>query len=158
MTEVLREQIPNEDDLATPLILLKCKRDVPDTDWRRSWRLVRMKGLGSEITSFMMKTLWRVIPTRSRLQRMMPAVYQSPDCQQCGTAQTRTPETLAHALYTCKANRRLPDKLLSVLQTPTRCGATHDPYSGPRPGAPPRAPLHMGDRHDPILDLDPKGN
>ena len=63
-----------------------------------------------------MKALWRVIPTRSRLHRMMPAVYQSPDCQQCGSPQTRTPETLPHALYTCEANQGLPDKLPYVLQ------------------------------------------
>ena len=116
MTEILCDPTQIDDDLIAPLIPLKCEREAPETDWKRSWRLTRMKGLGPDLTSFMMKTLWRVIPTRSRLHRILPAVYQSPDCQHCGTLQARTPETQDHALYTCEANQGLPDKLLMVLK------------------------------------------
>ena len=120
MIDILRVQTPNDtidDDLSDgPLISLKCETMSPTTDWKKSWRLVRSKGLGPELTSFTLKILWRIIPTRSRLHRILPIVYQNPDCQLCGTPQTRRPETLDHALYTCQANQGLPAKLLSTLQ------------------------------------------
>ena len=120
MLDILREQNLNEsnnDDLSdNPLIPLKCETVSPTTDWNRTWRLVRCKGLGPELTSFMLKILWKIIPTRSRLHRILPMAYQNPDCQLCGTPQTRSPETLDHALYTCEANQGIPAKLLATLQ------------------------------------------
>ena len=120
MNDLLREQTPNDTDVEegsdSPLVSLKCETLSPTTDWKISWRLARLKGLGPEITSFLLKTLWRIIPTRSRLHRILPIAYRNPDCQLCGTPQTRTPETLDHALYTCEANQGLPAKLLATLQ------------------------------------------
>ena len=51
----------------------------------------------------------------SRLHRILPLAYQNPDCQLCGTPQTRTPETLDHALYSCEANQGLPAQILATL-------------------------------------------
>ena len=120
MNDLLRVQTPNDtaedNGPDSPLVSLKCKTLSPSTDWKRAWRLARSKGLGPEITSLLLKTLWRIIPTRSRLHRILPMAYQSPDCQLCGTPQSRTPETLDHALYSCEANLGLPAKLLATLQ------------------------------------------
>ena len=120
MLDILREQNLNEsnnDDLSdNPLTPLKCETVSPTTDWKRTWRLVRCKGLGPELTSFMLKILWKIIPTRSRLHRILPMAYKNSDCQLCGTPQTRIPETLDHALYTCVANQGIPAKLLATLQ------------------------------------------
>ena len=110
MTEILRSPTQAEDDIDAPLIPLKCKIETPETDWKRTWRLTRLKGLGPDLTSFMLKTLWRVIPTGyyQLSTRALPVSTAAPP--------RRTPETLDHALYTCEANQGLPDKLLSVLK------------------------------------------
>ena len=50
-----------------PLIPLPCEENSPETNWTKTWRLSRQRGLGPELTSFILKMLWRIIPTRSRL-------------------------------------------------------------------------------------------
>ena len=106
---------PN-DEPDIPLTPLKCETLSPTTDWNRTWRLVRAKCLGPELTSFMFKILWRIIPTRSRLCRILPLTYQDPSCQLCSTLEASHLESLDHALFTCKANMGLPAQLLAALQ------------------------------------------
>ena len=118
MSDIIREQIqidPNN-ELDSPLTPLKCETMSPTTDWNKTWRLVRTKGLGPELTSFMLKILWRITPTRSRLCRILPLAYQDPSCQLCGTPENRHLESLDHALFTCEANMGLPAQLLAALQ------------------------------------------
>jgi hypothetical protein len=57
------EYIKSRDELASP-----------GTDWESSWRRLRarLKGLGSEATSFLWKLLHRLIPTEQRLSRILP--------------------------------------------------------------------------------------
>jgi hypothetical protein len=64
----------------------------------------------------MLKILWRIIPTRSRLSRIFPLAYQDPSCQLCSTPEARHPESLDHAMFTCKANMGLPAQLLAAFQ------------------------------------------
>ena len=45
-----------------PLIPLTCEERNPETNWTKTWRLSRQKGLGPELTSFILKMLWRIIP------------------------------------------------------------------------------------------------
>ena len=124
MTDILWTEQPeqnlnntiNDDQPDGPLAPLKCETNHPTTDWKKSWRLARSKGLGPELTSFTLKVLWGIVPTRSRLHRILPLAYQNPDCLLCGTIQTRCPETMDHALFTCEANQGLPAKLLTTLQ------------------------------------------
>ena len=114
MTDVLRTDRPRQDPLdpnhnnndqsESPLAPLKCEINSPTTDWKKTWRLVRSKGLGPELTSFTLKILWGIVPTRARLHKILPLAYQTPYCQLCETAQTRTPETLDHALFNCEAD------------------------------------------------------
>ena len=86
------------------------------TNWKRTWSLVRSKGLGPELTSMTRKILWGILPTRVRLHRILPLAHLSPNCTMCETPAGGTPETALHALLSCEANRGLPQKLLQVLQ------------------------------------------
>ena len=99
-----------------PLKPLKCESESPETDWSRSWRLVRQKGLGPDLTSFLLKVLWKLIPTRDSLHRFLPRQYASSDCQLCPQGQPTVVETLYHALGDCQANCGLLERLLQVIR------------------------------------------
>ena len=99
-----------------PLKPIKCETDSPDTDWKRTWRLVRQRGLGPELTSFLLKVLWKLIPTRVTLHRFLPRQYASSDCQLCPQGQQTEEETLDHALGVCPANRGLIERLLLFIR------------------------------------------
>ena len=122
MSSILRTEIqdPVSDVMTTfsdwPLKPLKCELDSPDTDWNKTWRLSRQRGLGPELTSFLLKVLWKLTPTRSRLHRILPRLYATSDCQLCPQGQGPEEETLEHALGNCTANQGLPQRLLQVLQ------------------------------------------
>ena len=120
MSETLRTEIqgPLNDNLNNPadwpLKPLKCELASPDTDWPRLWRLVRQRGMDPELTAFSLSLLWGILPTRSRLNKMMPRTNPSPNCLLCGP--NLAPETIDHALGPCEANQGLPARLLGLLQ------------------------------------------
>ena len=99
-----------------PLKPIKCETDSPETDWSRTWRLVRQKGLGQELTSFLLKVLWKLIPTRDYLYRFLQRQYASSDCKLCPQGQPPAVETLYHALGDCPANSGLIERLLQVIR------------------------------------------
>jgi hypothetical protein len=53
----------------------------PATDWECSWRGARLKGLGSEATSFLWKLLHFLLPTEDRLSRILPNTPSN--CKYC---------------------------------------------------------------------------
>ena len=89
-----------------------CRADIlsPNTDLALSWKICRLKGLGSNSTSFNFKLLHRLLVTKERLHHLTPAV--SPLCPFCSTAN----EDLVHALISCQYNHDVGDKLLSTVQ------------------------------------------
>ena len=99
-----------------PLKPLKCESECPETDWKQSWRLARQRGLGPDLSSFILKLLWKLIPTRDTLHRFFPRQYTSAACQLCLQAHPTVVETLHHALGDCPANQGLPERLLTVLR------------------------------------------
>ena len=99
-----------------PMKPLKCETDSPDTDWSKSWRLVRQRGLGPELTSFLLKMLWKLTPTCDTLHRFLPRPYASADCPLCPQDQAPAVETLHHALGDCPANCGLLKRLLQVIR------------------------------------------
>ena len=118
MSSVLKNEIePPDGETAPPfsewpLKPLKCETESPDTDWIRSWRLVRQKGLGPDLTSFLLKVLWKISPTSDTLHRFFPRQYASADCQLCPQDQPSVVETLYHALGDCG----LLERLLQVIR------------------------------------------
>jgi hypothetical protein len=100
------------------LLPLRCELARPATDWRRSWRLARQRGLGPDLTSFLLKMLWGVLPSRARVHRILPRTTPSPHCLLCGQGTGEQPEaeTLQHALLDCPGNKGVPERLLSLLR------------------------------------------
>ena len=114
MKDVLNRN--NDDPSDDTLAPLRCETNYPMTDWKKTWKLVRSKGLGPELTSLTLKILWGIVPTRARLHRILPLAYTSPNCLLCETPHGGTPETVLHALLCCEANLDLPARLLRILQ------------------------------------------
>ena len=98
------------------LLPLKCEQASPATDWGRSWRLARLRGLGPELTSFLLKLLWGILPCKARVSRILPKA--SPECQLCNisTVAVKVPETLEHAIFTCAGNMGVSELLLKLLK------------------------------------------
>ena len=117
------EQIPPVSDW--PLKPLKCEIDSPNTDWNRTWRMSRLQGLGPDLTSFILKLIWKLIPTRDKLHRFLPRQYPTPSCQLCPQGPPAEVETLQHALVDCPANQGLPERLLKVVRYYQPGACTH---------------------------------
>ena len=108
---VLNEEIDSEG--VRKLLPLKCELAFPGTDWPQTWRLARLKGLGPELTTFLLKMVWGILPSRARVAKILPK--SSPDCQLCNHTGARISETLEHALFSCEGNREIPGLLLTLL-------------------------------------------
>ena len=54
---------------------ISCKAELasPSTDWETTWRRARLKGLGSELISFLFKVLHKLLTTQERLVRTNPS-------------------------------------------------------------------------------------
>ena len=72
--------------------------------------MVRQKGLGPELTSFIFKILHRILPTADRLHRILP--NSSPFCNRCNGENI---ETLEHALVECSANGGVGHALMALV-------------------------------------------
>ena len=83
----------------------------PGTDWELTWRRARLKGLGSEATSFLWKLLHRILPTEERVARILP--NSSEYCRQCPTP---TPANLEHCFFDCVSTRHVGRCLLAAIQ------------------------------------------
>ena len=83
-------------------MLVPCRSEIlfPDNDWQKSWSLARMKGLSSDSLSFLWLMLHGLLPTRDRLNRILPTVT-SATCRHCDTGQDDSPK---HALALCSAS------------------------------------------------------
>ena len=108
--ELCQEQ--ETDGAVRKLWPLKCELAAPNVDWGTTWRLARLKGLGPDLTSFLLSLTWGILPCRARVSKFKPHV--SPECQLCDA---NTPETLEHAFFSCTGNQSVPLKLMSLLRT-----------------------------------------
>ena len=96
--------------LGTPRDFIKCKEELlsPEIDWETTWRRARMKGLGSEATSFLWKMLHNILPTEARLGRILP--NQSQNCKFCSTPANAD---LLHCFFYCEKTKIVGRWLLS---------------------------------------------
>ena len=119
MLDLLNDDpIPGRDDHDDrPLKPLRCETLCPDTDWKQTWRLAGLKGLGSELTTFLLSLIRGILPTRVRLNRILPIQYQLTMCALCDKAGRQEPETLIHAMMECPENQQILALLLTELQT-----------------------------------------
>ena len=73
----------------------------PQSNWEQSWRLSRLKGLGSENVSFLFKLLHCTLPTQERLSKTN--VTHNPLCKFPGCTGSDKEDKI-HALVTCSGN------------------------------------------------------
>ena len=91
----------------------------PSTDWELTWGRARLKGLGSEATSFLWKLLHHILPTEERVARILP--NSSEYCRQCPTP---TPANLEHCFFNCVSTNNVGRSLLQAIRL-------HDPAVTP---------------------------
>ena len=96
----------------TPASYIPCRTETnnPDTDWERTWRLARLKGLDSDQTTFLWRLLHRLLPTLDRVNRLNPNT--SPICRLCDD---HLVEDLQHAFISCPFNREISVSLMNII-------------------------------------------
>ena len=101
-------------DSAPPLLLpVRAETIHPSADWPTAWRLVRIKGLESELSSFLFKLLHRLLPTQDRVARLGAAEGQTPGlCKLC----KMDTEDILHSFFTCSHSRVAGLGMLGWLQ------------------------------------------
>ena len=72
-----------------------------ENDWETSWRRMRLKGLGSELVSFLFKLLHQLLVTQERLSRINQGTTST--CKAAGCPGDRI-EDIEHALMKCPGN------------------------------------------------------
>ena len=89
-----------------------CRVEIssPSTDWTLSWRICRLSGLGSELTSFNFKLLHQLLVCRVRLHQLNPTA--SPMCSLC----SQTNEDLLHVFFDCDYNNDVGKTLLNTVK------------------------------------------
>ena len=85
----------------------------PTTDWERTWRLARLKGLGPDNTTFLFRLGHKLLVTKERQSRTNPA--SSPICTALGCG-AGCVENLEHALIQCQANNGVCMALMLTLR------------------------------------------
>ena len=95
---------------------LKCELASPATDWGRSWRLARLRGLEPDLVTFLLKMLWGILPCKARISRIIPKV--TPECQLCNLSADalKVSESLEHAIFICEGNKGVPELLIKLLK------------------------------------------
>ena len=90
-----------------------CKAEIasPTTDWSLSWKLCRLPGLGSELSTFNFKLLHGLLVTKLRQNHFKSSI--SPLCPLC----SKSNEDLHHALITCEFNNGVGQLLLSTVHS-----------------------------------------
>ena len=88
---------PTED---SPAKLLPIRAEIlsPEQDWPEIWRLVRVQGLGSQLTTFLFKLLHCLLPTQDRVRRLGVAAEDQPGL--CLLCHLEVEDPL-HALFSC---------------------------------------------------------
>ena len=92
-------------------IKTRTERNSLDTDWETSWRRVRLKGIGSEATTFLWKMVHNLLPTEARLARILK--NSSEICKLCPTPKVAD---LQHCLFECNTSKDIGEWLLYIFR------------------------------------------
>ena len=84
----------------------------PDTDWEASWSRTRLRGIGSEASSFLWQTLHNLLPTEERLSRFLPNTSE-----QCKLCQPHVMADQVHCFFFCISTKEVGNWILSVIKS-----------------------------------------
>ena len=110
--QVLMSQVA---DQASPsLIPARVEILHPAVNWKKTWRLARIPGLDSDLTSFLFKLVHCLLPTQDRIFRLGGTEGDNPGlCKLC-SIEVETPE---HAFFYCNQSRVTGLGLLGYVQS-----------------------------------------
>ena len=108
---LLEHEVIMEENNTMEYISSRSELASPGTDWELTWRRARLKGLGSEATSFLWKLLHRILPTEERVARILP--NSSENCRHCPTP---TQANLEHCFFNCENTRHVGRSLLAAIR------------------------------------------
>ena len=103
---------PTNDDAPASLIPVRPENLNPNCEWPQIWSNVRSKGLGSELSSFLLKLVHGLLPTQDRIARIGMAVDGQAVCLLCRTSS----ENLLHCFFECPHNMVVGLTLLGYVQ------------------------------------------
>ena len=99
------------DDHNMEYIKSRAELASPSTDWELTWTRSRLKGLGSEATSFLWKLLHKILPTEERVARIL--INSSPNCKLCPNPVVAD---LEHSFFNCVSTQHVGRSLLSAVR------------------------------------------
>ena len=99
----------NEDGMRVSKIT-RIEKLAPEMKPARTGMIMSLKGLKGEQTSFLMKMMFNILPTRTRLHKLN--LTDSPACDLCNTGASGD---LTHSLTECSFNGAVNDWTLGVL-------------------------------------------
>ena len=102
----------DSEDSPAALIPIKIESLHPTTDWALVWQSARLKGVGSELISFVFKMTHRLLPSQDRVARLRLAEDQAGLCLLCRLEV----ETLSHCFFECPMNMQVGLALLGCVQ------------------------------------------
>ena len=92
---------PAQENSPATLLPVRAESLHPHIDWTLSWSLVRMRGLTSNMSSFLFKLLHLLLPTQSEVHRLGADRESTAGlCSLCKAEQ----EDLDHAFFTCPSS------------------------------------------------------
>ena len=104
---------PANDNSPAMLLPVRAETLSPSTNWPNSWKLARLNGLESDLSSFLFKLLHRLLPTQDRVFRLGVGDGQLPGL--CLLCQTGVEDPM-HAFFTCSYSRVAGLGLLGLVQ------------------------------------------
>ena len=102
-----------EPDIWGQLDLIKTRVESAseEIDWGITWRRTRSRGLGSEVMSFLWKMINNILPTESRLARILPNSVEF-----CKFCPDQLSADLPHCLIKCVQTKEVGSWLVSVIR------------------------------------------
>ena len=109
---LLERHVTTEVDISEVKISRLTRRETqhPELDWEQIYKVVNSKYLSGNQTSFAMKLINNILPTKSRLFRMN--ISPSSNCELCNSGAVGD---LAHDLIECDYNGVVNDWIMAVL-------------------------------------------
>ena len=109
---LLEDNITMETDADGNRSFIKCRAELQHqhNDWEKSWQLARLKGLEADQISFLWRLLHNLLPTQSRVSRILQ--QQDSSCKSC----QHPVDDLPH-LFSCPSSNLVCNALLRTMRT-----------------------------------------
>ena len=94
---------PATENSPQSLLPLRAELTSPNNDWEATWRLIRLKGLKSELSAFLFRVTHCLLPTQARVARLGAGEAEGQRAGQCLLCRVEV-EDIPHAFFSCQHN------------------------------------------------------